>query len=85
MLEAELHCSICGCIVDPNLEHSETCATAEATRRHYSGVRALVEGLKVEDPGVATAARELTSTVARPADVLTTLDACVASANAVAA
>jgi hypothetical protein len=94
ILEAEVACSICGAGLDPNLEHSEVCATAEATKGHYACVRVLVDGLKVADAGVTTEPRGLTSTQARPADILTNaavpgrcaaLDVCVASPNAAAA
>ena len=84
-------CRLCGGHLDPHLEHSETCATAEATRGHYACVRALVDGLRLADPSVSTEARGLTSTTARPADILTTaavpgrsaaLDVCIASSSA---
>ena len=81
-------CRLCGCPLDPQLEHSEVCATAAATRGHYACVRALVEGFRVADPGTSTEPRGLTDTAARPADILTNaaipgrsaaLDVCVAS------
>ena len=81
-------CRLCGSPLDPQLEHSETCATAAATRGHYACVRALVEGFRLADPGVSTEPRGLTDTAARPADILTAaaipgrsaaLDVCVAS------
>ena len=87
-------CRLCGEPLDEELEHCEACAAAEATRGHYAVVRAMVEGLKVADPGVTTEPRGLTHTQARPADILTTaavpgrsaaLDVCVTSANATAA
>ena len=43
-------CKLCGCHLDPQLEHSETCATAEATRGHYACVRALVDGFALLIP-----------------------------------
>ena len=70
----------------PNLEHSEICAIAEAKRGHYACVRALVDGVRLADPGVTTEPHGLTDTQARPADILTTaavpgrsaaLDVCV--------
>lgn len=91
ILEDDLTCRICGGHLDPALEHCETCATAEATKGHYACVRALVDGIKVADPSVSTEPRHLTSTDARPADILTNaavpgrraaLDVCVTSPNA---
>ena len=87
-------CRLCGAPLDAQLEHSETCATAEATRGHYACVRALVEGFRLADPGVTTEPRGLADTMARPADILTSaavpgrgaaLDVCVASPNAAGA
>ena len=81
-------CRLCSSLLDPQLEHSETCATAAATRGHYACVRALVEGFRLADPGVSTEPRGLTDIAARPADILTTaaipgrsaaLDVCIAS------
>ena len=72
----------------PQLEHGETCSTAEATRGHVLG------GLRLADPGLTTEPRGLTATQSRPADLFTTtavpgrsaaLDVCVASSNAAAA
>ena len=92
--EGSEQCRICGAVLDPYLEHSETCATAEATKGHYACVRSLVEGLRLADPQVCTEPRGLTNTQTRPADILTTaavpgrsaaLDVCVASPNAAAA
>ena len=92
--EGDMSCRLCGAPLDPQLEHSECCATAEATRGHYACVRALVRGLKLADPAVTTEPRGLTSTTSRPADILTNaavpgrgaaLDVCVASPNASAA
>ncbi len=92
--EGELACRLCGAPLGPQLEHSEVCATAEATRGHYACVRALVEGFRLADPAVTTEPRGLTDTMARPADILTNaavpgrgaaLDVCVASPNAAAA
>ena len=57
-------CRVCGSLLDPQLEHSETCATAAATRGHYACVRALVEGFRLADPGVSTEPRGLTDTAA---------------------
>ena len=87
-------CRLCGSPLDAELEHSDTCATGEATKGHYAVVRAVVEGLKTADPGVTTEPRGLSSTQARPADILSiavvpgrsaALDVCVASSNAAAA
>ena len=66
ILEESTECRVCGKHVDPFLEHSEVCATAEATRGHYACVRALVDGLRLADSAVKTEPRELTSTNARP-------------------
>jgi hypothetical protein len=87
-------CRLCGGHLDPQLEHCETCSTAEAPRGHYACVRALVEELRLADPAVTTEPRGLTSTTSRPADIFATaavpghgaaLDVCVASPNAAAA
>ena len=43
ILEGEACCWICGAPLDPQLEHCETCPTAEATRGHYACVCALVD------------------------------------------
>jgi hypothetical protein len=92
--EGSAACRLCGAPLDPQLEHSECCATAEATRGHYAVVRSVVEGLRLADPTVTTEPRGLTSTLARPADILTlaavpgrsaALDVCVASPNAAGA
>ena len=69
VFEAVVSCRLCGTQMEPCLEHSEVCATAEATRGHYACVRALVDGFKMADPGVTTEPRGLTSTAARPADI----------------
>ena len=92
--EGNATCRLCGAPLDPQLEHSECCSTAEATRGHYAVVRSVVEGLRLADPTVTTEPRGLTSTQARPADILTlaavpgrsaALDVCVASPNAAGA
>ena len=76
------------------LEHGETCSTAEVTREHYSCVHAVLGGLKLADPGITTKPRGLIEARSRPADLFTTaavpgrsaaLDVCVASSNAGAA
>ena len=94
ILGGAIACRLCGAPLDPQLEHAETCSTAEATRGHYACVRSLVEGFRLADPGVTTEPRGLTSTQARPADIFTTaavpgrsaaLDVCIASPNAAAA
>ena len=91
MCTSAIHCRLCGAPLDAQLEHAETCCTAEATRGHYAVVRAVVDGLKLADPAVTTEPRGLTSTSSRPADILTiaavpgrsaALDVCVASPNA---
>ena len=87
-------CHLCQRSLDPQLEHCETCARAEATRGHYACVRAVVDGLRAADPGLTTEPAGLTDTEDRPADILTTaatagrsaaLDLCVTSPNAAAA
>ena len=62
---------LCGSFLDPQLEHGETCSTAEATRGHYGCVHAVLSGLKLADPGT-TEPRGLTETQSRPADLFTT-------------
>ena len=47
-------CRLCDAPLDHELEHCETCALAEATRGHYTAVRAVVNGLRSADPGVCT-------------------------------
>ena len=54
-------CRCCGSFLDPQLEHAETCSTAEATRGHYACVRAVVCGMKLADPGITTEPRGLTA------------------------
>ena len=44
-------CRCCGSFLDPQLEHAETCSTAEATRGHYASVRVVVFGFKTCRPG----------------------------------
>lgn len=87
----DAQCRICGCALDPQVEHSDCCDPAGATRGHYAVVRELVRGLKLADPGFLTEPRRLTTTESRPADILTSaavpgrsaaLDVCVASPNA---
>ena len=41
-------------ILDHQLEHGETCSTAEATRGHCACVHAVLGGLKLADPGITT-------------------------------
>ena len=60
-----------GSFPDPQLEHAETCSTAEATREHYACVHAVVCGMKLADPGITTEPRRLTVSQSRPADILT--------------
>ena len=87
-------CRLCGSFFDPQLEHGETCSTAEATRQHYACAHAFLGGLKLADPGITTEPRGLTEAHSRLADVFTTtavpgrsaaLHVCVASPNAAAA
>ena len=94
MYTGDTPCQVCGAFLDAQLEHSETCCTAEATRGHYACVRAVVDGLRLADPAITTEPRGLTTTTSRPADIFTTaavpgrgaaLDVCVASPNAAAA
>ena len=94
ILGGVMQCRLCGAPLDLQLEHAEVCATAEATRGHYACVRAIVQGLRLADPAVTTEPRGLSSTQARPADILTVaavpgrsaaLDVCIASPNAAAA
>ena len=55
MYNGEAACRICGAHLDPQLEHSETCSTAEATRGHYACVSAVVNGFRLADPAITTA------------------------------
>ena len=98
-LSARVHTAVVACrtcdeTLDPCLEHTECCALSEATLVHYAVVRAVVDGIRLADPGVTTEPAGLTSTQARPADIFTTavvpgrstaLDVCVASSNSAAA
>ena len=43
--QALVKCRICGSFLDPQLEHEETCSTAEATRGHHACVHAVVVGM----------------------------------------
>ena len=43
-------CRQCGSFLDPQLEHAETCSTAEGTRGHDACVHAVVCGLKLAAP-----------------------------------
>jgi hypothetical protein len=88
ILPGAVPCRLCGEPLDPQLEHSEVCALAEATKGHYACVRALVGGFRLADSAVTTEPRGLTDTQARPADIFTAaavpgrsaaLDACIAS------
>ena len=47
-------CRQCGSFLDTQLEHGETCNTAEATRGHYACVRAVLRGLTHADAGITT-------------------------------
>ena len=46
-----------GAFLDPQLEDSETCSAAEATRGHHACVNALLGGLKSGDPKTTTEPR----------------------------
>ena len=92
--EGDEQCRCCGSFLDPQLEHAETCSTAEATWGHYACVHAVVCGMKLADLGITTEPRGLTASQSRPADILTTaavprrsaaLDWCVASSVAATA
>ena len=50
-------CRCCGSFLEPQLEHAETCSTAEATRGHYACVHAVVCGMNLADPGITTRPR----------------------------
>ena len=39
----------CSSFLDPQLEHAETCSSAEATRGHYACVHAVVSGMKLAE------------------------------------
>ena len=87
-------CRLCEAPLDPQAEHCETCATAEATRGHYAVVRAVLDGLRPADAAATTEPRGLTDNMSRPADILTNaaapgrstaLDIMVTSPNRAAA
>ena len=67
---------LCGSFLDAQLEHAETCGTAEATPRHHACVHAVPGGLRLADPGITTEPRGLTETQSRPADVFTAAAGC---------
>ena len=46
-------------VLRPQLEHAETCSTAEAARGHYACVHAVVCGMKLADPGITSEPRDL--------------------------
>ena len=56
-------CRCCGSFLDPQLEHAETCSTAEATRGHHACVHTVVCGMKLADPGITTDTRGLTASI----------------------
>ena len=62
-------CRLCGSFLDSQLEHSETCSTAEATRRHYACVHSVLGGLA--DPRISTESRGFTEGQSRQADIFT--------------
>ena len=64
-------CRLCEAPLDPQAEHCETCAAAEATRGHYACVRAFMDGLRPADSAATTEPRGLTDNLSRPADILT--------------
>ena len=87
-LNGFVHCRLCGLFLDSQVEHGETCSTAEATRGHCACVHAVSGGVKLADPGITTEPRELTETQSRPGDLVSTaafagrsatLDVCGAS------
>ena len=45
----------------PQLEHAQTCSTAEVWRGHNACVHAVVCGMKLADPGITTEPRGLTT------------------------
>lgn len=47
VIDVATTCRLCGAPLDPQIEHGECCATAEATRGHYALVRSIVSGLRV--------------------------------------
>ena len=47
-------CRLCASFLDLQLEHGETCSTAEATRGHCACVHAVLGGLGLADPGIGT-------------------------------
>ena len=53
----------------PQLELGEICSTAEAARRHYGCVHAVVCGSKLANRGITTEPRGLTASQCRPADL----------------
>ena len=55
-----------GFFLVPQLEHGETCSTADATRGHHAFVHAVVCCMKLADLGIATEPRGLTASQARP-------------------
>ena len=86
-------CRLCGSFLESQLEHGETCSTAEASRGHYACVHAVLGGLRLTDPGITTEPRGLTEAQSRAAELFTTaavpgrsaaLDVCVGSSNAAA-
>ena len=58
-------CRCCGSFPDPQLEHAETCGTAEATRGHYACFHTVVCGKKLADPGITTEPTGLTASQTR--------------------
>ena len=92
--KAELTCRLCGALMDAQLEHSDCCESAGATRGHYAVVQPLLKFIKLADAAATTEVRGLTDTQSRPADIFTSaaaprrraaLDVCVASPNSAAA
>eukprot|EP00973_Karenia_brevis_P053803 7473934-Karenia_brevis.AAC.1 len=53
----EIHCRLCGELLDPTLSHSMCCAKGESTKGHYAVVSALVDGIAVVDPTLRTEVR----------------------------
>ena len=83
-------------ILDTQLEHRESCSTAEATRGHYACVHVFFQGLRLADPGITTEPRGLDSQTHNQdgpifsppllsQDAAWLLDVCLASSTAAAA
>ena len=62
-------CRLCGSFLDSQLEHGESCSTAEATRGHYACVHAVLGGLRLADQESPRNPRGLTEAQSRLADL----------------